>query len=208
MLILDIIFYLAITFFSIVLLFFLFWKFWFLRDPRRRIPGGNSIVSPADGKINKIIKGYKKKEYINKGFMGKVNTLASDVSESYYLINIVMTPLDVHVQRSPIKGEVIKKNYLKGKFNNAIRAGIAIENEKNEVLIQGDIRVKVIQIAGFLARRIECFVGLNQKLNKGERIGLINLGSQVSVIVPSEVELSVKEGQRVCAGETIIGRLK
>ncbi len=194
--------------FALFVLFLLFWKFWFLRDPKRKIPKGNNIVSPADGRINKIIVGNKWKQKINKGLMGRINTLAGDISKDYYLINIVMTPFDVHIQRSPIEGKVESVKHTRGKFKNAVTKGVAIENEKNEILIAGKVKVKVIQIAGAVARRIVCFVKKNQNLNKGERLGLINLGSQVSIIMPADVKLIAKEGQRVKAGETIIGELK
>ncbi len=194
--------------FALLILFLLFWKFWFLRDPKRKIPKGNNIVSPADGRINKIIVGNKWKQKINKGLMGRINTLAGDISKDYYLINIVMTPFDVHIQRSPIEGKVESVKHTRGKFKNAVTKGVAIENEKNEILIAGKVKVKVIQIAGAVARRIVCFVKKNQNLNKGERLGLINLGSQVSIIMPADVKLIAKEGQRVKAGETIIGELK
>lgn len=194
--------------FALFVLFLLFWKFWFLRDPKRKIPKGNNIVSPADGRINKIIVGNKWKQKINKGLMGRINTLAGDISKDYYLVNIVMTPFDVHIQRSPIEGKVESVKHTRGKFKNAVTKGVAIENEKNEILIAGKVKVKVIQIAGAVARRIVCFVKKNQNLNKGERLGLINLGSQVSIIMPADVKLIAKEGQRVKAGETIIGELK
>ncbi len=194
------------VFLSLLLLFLLFWWFWFLRDPERIIPKGNNIVSPADGKINKIIKSDEEDLTIDKGIMGKIDTLAKEVSKDYYLINIVMTPFDVHIQRSPIKGEIIKTKHVRGKFKNAMQKGMCIENERNEILISGERKIKVLQIAGVLARRIECFVKKNQKVNKGERIGLINLGSQVSLIVPGDAKLSVATGQRLKAGETIIGK--
>ncbi|MFW6014586.1 MAG: phosphatidylserine decarboxylase [Nanoarchaeota archaeon] len=201
-----IIFLLIIT--GLVVFFLLFWRFWFLRDPRRKIPSGNNIISPADGKVNKIIRGTKWKQKINKGLMGKINTLAGEISKEYYLVNIVMTPFDVHIQRAPIAGKVKKVKYTKGRFKNAVSSEIAIENENNEILIEGRIKVKVIQIAGAVARRIICFVKKNQNLNKGERLGLINFGSQVSLIIPANVKLNIKKGQRVKAGETIIGEIK
>lgn len=191
--------------FALALIFLLFWKFWFLRDPKRKIPSGDNLVSPADGMINEIIRGNKWKQKINKGLMGKVNTLAKEISQEYYLVNIVMTPFDVHIQRAPIAGKVVKVKHTPGKFRNAVSKDIAIDNEKNEILIEGKIRLKVIQIAGAFARRINCFVKKNQKLNKGERVGLINLGSQVSLILPATVNLRIKKGQKIKAGETIIG---
>ena len=206
--IITLLLYLGAILICLIAIFLIFWKFWFLRDPKRDIPKGSHILSPADGKINKIISSDKKIESIDKGLLGRINTCAEEISRQYHLISIVMTPLDVHIQRSPIQGKVTKIRYSRGRFRNAIQKGIAIENERNEIIIQGSITVKVIQIAGFLARRIECFVEENQKVDKGQRIGLINLGSQVSLIIPKDVDLAVKEGQRVTAGETIIATLK
>lgn len=191
----------------IILVILIFWRFYFLRDPVRKIPLGENIVSPADGRINKIIRSDAKNHKIKKGLLGRINTIASDVAKDYVVVNIVMTPLDVHYQRAPIMGKVLYTKYKKGKFRNAVTDRIAIENENNAILIEGKFRVKVIQIAGVLARRINCYVKKNEKIQKGEHIGLINLGSQVTTIMPGNVKLKVKEGQRVKAGETIIAEV-
>lgn len=191
---------------ALIFSFLIFWRFWFLRNPERKIPRGDNIVSPADGKINKIIEGKTKKTTINKG-KGKINTLASDVANDYIIVNIVMTPLDVHFQRSPVEGKVLYTRYTRGKFKNAVNDKIALQNENNQVLIEGKQRVKVIQIAGFLARRIKCYVKKGNLVKKGKHIGLINLGSQVSIIMP-KVKLKIKEGQRVKAGETRLAEVK
>ena len=188
----------------IILALLLFWRFWFLRNPDRKIPHGKNIMSPADGKVNKIIRSDSEFSQIEKG-IGKVRTMAKDVSNNYVLVNIVMTPLDVHFQRAPIQGEVTKTKHTKGKFKNAVTKSIALENEHNEILIEGEHNIKIVQIAGFLARRIKCYVKPNNKVKKGQVIGLINLGSQVSIIMPAQINLNIKEGQRVKAGETIIG---
>ncbi|MGM0582884.1 MAG: phosphatidylserine decarboxylase [Bacteroidota bacterium] len=185
----------------------LFWRFWFLRNPPREIPKGKNIVSPADGKVNKIIKSNSEVSQISKG-IGKFKTIAKDVSDDYILVNIVMTPFDVHFQRAPIKGKVTKTKHTKGKFKNAVTKNIALENEHNEILIEGELNIKIIQIAGFLARRIKCYVKTNNIINKGQVVGLINLGSQVTIIMPAQINLNIKEGQRVKAGETIIGDYK
>lgn len=200
----------VIIFLVLLILFLLFWKFWFCRDPKRIIPKEDCIVCPADGIINQIIFSNKNNIKINKGYFGKINTLAKEVSKNYILISIVMTPFDVHYQRSPISGKVININYEKGKFNNAVSKKIALENEKNEILIKGknNLKIKVIQIAGFLARRINCYVKKNQIVIKGQKIGFINLGSQVSLIIPSKFKLKVKKNQKVYGGKTIIANLK
>ncbi len=185
----------------VITLFLIYWKLIFLRDPKRRIQGGNVIVAPADGKIIEIRK-VKERVKGKKGF-GIVETLASDVAKECYMVAIFMNPFNVHITRAPIRGKILKINYSKGKFfsANSLRA---LKNEKNEILIQGDFKVKVVQIAGLVARRIECWVKEGQGVEKGERIGRINLGSQVIVIMPATINLKVKKGEKVKAGTTVI----
>lgn len=193
---------------SLFVLFLLLYKFVFLRDPERRIPSGNNLVAPADGKIINIVKIGKRDLRINKGLMGKVDVLCSDVIKEGYLISIFMSLFDVHVNRAPIGGEIVGVKHRKGKFFMASDIEKSFLNESNEIVMKTKIgRIKIIQIAGFLARRIECFVKENQKINKGGRIGRILIGSQVSLILPDKVSLLVKKGDKVRAGETIIGGL-
>ncbi|MBR9677071.1 phosphatidylserine decarboxylase family protein [Candidatus Woesearchaeota archaeon] len=185
-----------------------FYKFYFLRDPIRTIPPGNNIVSPADGKIIKIIEYDKKTVKLKKGLFGKIITLSDDVAPTGYFISIMLTVFDVHFQRAPITGQVLKTHYSKGKFIDVVNnrdSLLVLENEKNEILFKNkDLKVKVIQIAGFLARRIHCFVKKSDQMLKGERIGLISLGSQVVLILPKTVKLKIQKGQRVVGGQTII----
>jgi len=204
----------VLSFFVLVfVLFFLFYRFVFLRDPGREIPSGNNIVSPADGKIIKILKlDDIDNVNIEKGLVGKINALVPDNCRKGYLINIMMDLFNVHVQRAPLDGRVLSVKHTDGGFKNAVygsRFKNALSNEKNEILVENDKigRFKVIQIAGFLARRIECFVKDKQKINKGGRIGRILLGSQVSLILPGGVELFAREGDKVKAGETVLGKL-
>ena len=190
----------------IVLLIVLFWRCWFLRLPARNIPK-KGIVSPAYGRVVKIINFSGTSVRVPKGMRGIVNTLTSDVAKTGSVIVTMLTPLDVHYQRSPVDGVVEKITYRKGKFKNAVfGAGklAGIENEKNEILIKfGSQRVKVVQVAGAAARRIECYVKKGQKVKKGEVIGLINFGSQVLLVLPKK-KLKIKNGQRVVDGETVI----
>jgi phosphatidylserine decarboxylase len=191
---------------AVILAVVLFWKFWFLRDPERIIPEGDNIVSPADGKVISIIELNKTDVSISKGTWGLVKSTSADVKDAKYLVSIFMTPLDVHIQRAPIDGRIASVKYHKGSFKTA--NNLVLENENNQILIEEDFQsVKVIQIAGFLARRIECFVKPGDKVVKGDRIGLINLGSQVTMILPKNVMLKVEVGDKVKAGETIIGEL-
>ena len=181
----------------------------FYRDPERKIPKGKKIIAPADGKIISIINTAKKEIKINKGLLGKIKTITKDVVRECYVISIFMSPLDVHINRAPIDGIVKSVKYTKGKFFKAYDIEKSFENEKNEVVIENKkMKIKVIQIAGFLARRIKCYVKKNQKVNKGEKIGMISLGSQTALIIPKGVELKVKLNQHVKAGETVIADLK
>ena len=181
----------------------------FYRDPERKIPKGSNITAPADGKVISIIDTSKSTIKIKKGFFGKIKTLTKDIAEQCYVISIFMSPLDVHINRAPISGTIKSLKYTKGKFFKAYYLEKSFENEKNEIVIQdGLMKVKVVQIAGFLARRIKCYVKKNQKVNKGEKIGMIALGSQTTLVIPRGVELKVRLKQHVKAGETIIVDLK
>jgi phosphatidylserine decarboxylase len=114
---------------------------------------------------------------------------------------------DVHVQRSPISGKVVKVEYQNGKFLDARNPRASLENEKNSILIENaDFKIVVTQIAGFIARRIVCWVKEGSQLHPGERYGLIRFGSQVDVLLPPSVQVVVKVGDRVVSGETVLAR--
>jgi len=186
------------------ILFLLF----FYRDPERTVPSGKNLVSPADGKVTQIldIKNLKQLDNlkIKKGLVGKIRTNAEEITKDGYLISIFMNPLNVHVNRSPIGGKIISVTHTKGGFKQAWKLE-ALENERTETIIENkDIgRIKVMQIAGTLCRRIDSYITEKHNVHKGERIGMIKLGSQVSLIIP-KMELKIIKGQRVKAGETII----
>jgi phosphatidylserine decarboxylase len=196
---------------SLAILFYLFWKFWFLRDPERKIPEGDVITSPADGKIIKIvdldnINNLK----IKKGLVGKIKTTCSDVGKSCYLVSIFMNLCSVHIQRAPYHGEVISVKHKKGTLGVTTSFKNGLYNEKTETLIKTKKlgKIKVIQIAGFIVNRIENWMKPGDKVKTGDRIGLINFGSQVSIIIPKKrMKLMVKEGQKVNAGISIIAKI-
>lgn len=192
----------------LTILFLLYWKFWFLRQPQRIIPfDTKSIVSPADGKIVSITPFDKtiNETKIEKGLLGLITTVTNDVASEGYIIGIAMNPFNVHYQRAPIEGKVTHIHYTKGIFRNALTSSLRIlENEHNEILIEGKIKVKVIQIAGGLARRIKSFVHEGEPVTKGQVIGVINLGSQTVIILPKNIKLNITLNQRVQDGETII----
>lgn len=191
-------------------LIYAFWKVVFLRNPDRQTPSGNNVIAPADGKVIEVLEYSDKQVQLFKGnqrLLGIINTLTSDVAPEGYIVSIFMSPLDVHHNRAPIDGEVQSVKHSDGKFLavNTFEAGLV--NEKSEVVIQGKIKVKMIQIAGFLARRVITSVKPGDKVKAGNLVGLINLGSQVTVILPKSVDIKVSKGDRTVAGETILAKI-
>ncbi|MFN3820808.1 MAG: phosphatidylserine decarboxylase [bacterium] len=162
----------------------------FFRDPERFPPlGSRLILSPADGRIIAIER----------------DNLETD--ERYCsMISIFMSPLDVHINRSPIDGKVTRVEHRSGKFYTAFRKEAARENEQTWIEVEGALgRVAFRQVVGFLARRIVCHLKTAQYVKAGERIGMIRFGSRVDLFVPANVRLSVNTGDRVLAGESVIG---
>ena len=160
---------------------------WFFRDPERQIPQtAGAIVSPGDGKVTDILK--------------------IDVNgEPRTRISIFLNVFNVHVNRSPIAGVIREIRYQKGKFGNAMGAVSAEANEQNIVTVEGEGQTVVFkQIAGLLARRIVFTKKLGDTLARGERVGLIKFGSRVDVIFTSDAEVSVKIGDHVAGGSTIL----
>jgi phosphatidylserine decarboxylase len=196
--------------FSVLLLLIVYYRFWFLRLPDRTIdPNPKVVVSPANGKVASVSAFNDSILQIQKGKFGIIDVWTSDVDTSGTIISIVMNVTNVHYQRAPINGVVLKRQYTQGKFNNAVvndnSFGIRFENEHNEILFESpdQKRVKIIQIAGFLARRIEDYVQLNQSVNKGDVVGLIKFGSQVTVILPKGIKPLVQKDQIVLDGEPL-----
>jgi len=160
----------------------------FFRDPERAVPAElHAIVSPADGLIVQ---------------------LAEEEFESRPVrrLSIFMSPLDVHVNRTPIAGSIKAINYKKGSFRVASQELASVENEQNVFTVEGEQGVVVVkQIAGLLARRIVFWKHLGDSLARGERVGMIKFGSRVDVLVAPSVGWCVKVGDRVRAGSSIIG---
>ena len=156
------------------LLLFLVFSIYFFRDPKREIK--DHVVSPADGKI----------DYVSGNRM-----------------EIFMSPFDCHVNRSPISGEVTNIKYIPGKIKPAFFK--EKDAERNEIFIkdpEGNI-FKVVQIAGVFARRIVCFVRPGEKVNKGDKIGMIRFGSRVVLEIPKGYVFVKNLGEKVKAGETV-----
>lgn len=180
---------------------FLFYRFIFLRDPPRAIPSGNFIVSPADGKVIRIEPLNHQTTHLRKGFLGKIPV----PDPGGKLISIFMSPFDVHFIRSPFQGVVSSVNHFSGKFFNAGDLQKSFFNEHTIIKLKTSLGIMwVIMIAGFLARRVHCFVKAGQKVNKGEKIGLISMGSQTSIIIPSPLNINVALGDRVAGGTSIL----
>lgn len=161
----------------------------FFRDPERKaLLPKNAIVSPADGRILEV------KEM---GDMIK--------------ISIFMSLMDVHVNRIPINGRILKIRHNPGKFLRAYLDQASKENEKNRVLIMpenSDKPYELIQIAGILARRIICWVKEGDEVQKGQRFGLICFGSRVELLIDKRCEIVVQPGQKVKAGINILGYIR
>lgn len=167
----------------------------FFRNPKRNIPEDTSlIVSPADGKVMNVVR------LEDDDFIKKPCTK----------ITIFLSVFNVHVNRSPMKGEIKFQQYTCGRFRPAYKNSVGFENERHMIGIDnGRMRITVTQIAGILARRIISWVTLNDILTRGELYGLIKFGSCTEIVVPDEsVEVLVKKGDKVIGGESIIGRIK
>jgi phosphatidylserine decarboxylase len=168
---------------------------WFFRNPEREFPEGEkAVISPADGEVIKI-----------------ENSMDGDFLDGpTQKISVFMNVFDVHVNRMPYSGTVAHIQYNKGKFFSANLDKASELNERNAILIETDDGNKIltVQIAGLIARRIECWVKEGMQVRKGERFGLIRFGSRLEVFLPSDAIISVRVGDRVRAGETLIGWLK
>jgi phosphatidylserine decarboxylase len=158
----------------------------FFRDPQRSIPSeANIIVSAADGKVTRI-----------------------EDREDGKFVSVFLSPVDVHINRAPIAGKVVKVEQFQGKKAPATSNQASQTNERNSITIEGEKMIIVCtQIVGILARRIVCWSKEGDQLEIGEKFGLIKFGSRTDLLMPENVEIAVKIGDKVVGGETIIGRL-
>jgi phosphatidylserine decarboxylase len=164
---------------------------WFFRDPERTIPdAAGAVVSPGDGKVTDV-------SFVTSG------------GEKQARISIFLSVFDVHVNRSPIAGVVAEVRYLRGKYLNAMNQASAELNEQNIVRVQGDGQSVVFkQIAGLLARRIVFHPKVGDRLERGQRVGLIKFGSRVDVLFDPAAALQVKVGDRVRGGASVLAYLQ
>lgn len=196
---------------ALFVVLFAYYRLWFLRQPLRNIPNNNTeFVSPANGTIVSIHKWNSETLVVTKQQFGAINVWTRDVDTAGTIISIQMDVTNVHYQRAPVGGKVLSENYTRGSFNNAVRMsneyGIRFENEHNEYLLEtpNGKKYKVIQIAGFLARRIVDYTKPGQVLKQGDVIGLIKLGSQVTILLPHDVKVLAKVGDVTVDGESIL----
>ena len=180
---------------NVLFLFFLFlslFTLWFFRDPERHFDSkDNQLLSAADGKIC---------------FIGEENPPSeTQFKEKMKKVSIFMNVFNVHVNRSPVNGNIKKIIYKNGKFFNASLDKASEHNERNSFIIETNTdKIVVVQIAGLIARRILSFISEGNKIDKGDRIGLIRFGSRVDIYFPPTYDIKVKQHDIVVAGETII----
>ena len=173
----------------LIFLILLIFTFYFFRDPERVIPLGEDIlVSPADGLITSI-------------------TEFKEGKKNYTKVSIFLSVFNVHIQRLPVSGEITKIDYIEGKFINATLDKASEDNERLRLTLKsGSNNIYVTQIAGLIARRIICYLKVNEKVNQGDRYGIIKFGSRVDIEFPNSYSLMVNVGQQCIGGETIIAK--
>jgi len=160
---------------------------WFFRDPERQIPAtAGAVVSPGDGKVTEVVR---------VPFAGR----------DRLRISIFLSVFDVHVNRAPIAGVIRDVRYQRGKFLNAMAAHSAQENEQNIVTVEGEGHTVIFkQIAGLIARRIVFTKKVGDRVERGERVGLIKFGSRVDVLLDASATPQVKIGDRVRGGASVL----
>jgi phosphatidylserine decarboxylase len=174
---------------GIVLLGLAAFVFYFFRDPKRLIPSEpGAVVSPADGRILVVT------DEANSGVAGT-------------RISIFLAIWNVHVNRSPAAGTITKMEYRPGKFLAAMRARASMENEQNVISLSTDAGSMMFkQIAGLIARRVVCWNKAGDRVERGERIGLVRFGSRVDLWLPRGAEILVKVGENVKGGSSVLAR--
>ncbi|MEP3439558.1 MAG: phosphatidylserine decarboxylase [Hoeflea sp.] len=173
------------------------WCAYFFRDPERVTPlDDDLVISPADGRVSSVVRMMPPAE------LG----LGSD---EMLRISVFMNVFDCHVNRAPVKGRVVRKVYSKGSFLNAELDKASSENERSGLVLEtGHGQIGVVQIAGLVARRILCWADENDRLDAGERFGLIRFGSRLDVFLPASARSLVSVGQTAIAGETTLAEFE
>jgi phosphatidylserine decarboxylase len=168
----------------------------FFRDPERSPVSASErlVLSGADGNVSDV---------------AEMPLPDGAAGERYHRVSVFMSPLNVHVNRAPVGGEIISVRYTPGAFHAAFRDHASEHNERN-LIVLSDARGRqhaMVQIAGYLARRIVCRLHPHDTVRCGERIGLIMFGSRVDHFIPPDYRVVVKTGEKVRAGESIIAEL-
>jgi phosphatidylserine decarboxylase len=165
----------------------------FFRDPQRLVPGEPGlVVSPGDGRVVAVVP----------------ELLAGGQPTGRVRVSIFLSLFNVHINRSPVAATVTKVQYHSGGFLPAFDHKASERNEQNRIdLDAGGISITVVQIAGLIARRIVCRVRPGDRIERGERIGLIKFGSRVDLFLPATIQLRVKVGDRVQGASSVIGQL-
>jgi phosphatidylserine decarboxylase len=168
-----------------------FFFLWFFRDPERSVPrDAGAVVSPGDGKVTDV-------------------STVTVGDEQHTRLSIFLSVFDVHVNRSPVAGVIRDVRYQRGRFLNAMNKTSAELNEQNIVTVEGDDqRVVFKQIAGLLARRIVFYPKVGDRLERGQRVGLIKFGSRVDVLLDASAHINVKIGDRVKGGASVLAYLQ
>ena len=162
----------------------------FFRDPERVAP--EAVVSPADGRV--LYAGAADRPLAPPG--------------NWLQISIFLSPLDVHVNRVPIAGQVTRVEHVPGTFLPAYRDGAASRNERTEIWLQHAGQTIVFrQVVGALARRVVCRVGVGARVQTGQRFGIMKFGSRMDLFMPTTATLVATKGDRVRGGETVVARL-
>ncbi len=174
------------------------WCYYFFRDPDRVTPQiKDVVVSPADGVVQMITRVTGPEE------LGLNN-------KTFNRVSIFMSVFNVHVNRAPATGKILRLAYIKGKFFNATLDKASKDNERQLLAMRTECgkEIAFVQIAGLIARRIVCFAKEGQTYQAGERFGLIRFGSRLDVYLPTDIEPQVCIGQTMVAGETVLANLK
>ena len=163
----------------------------FFRDPERTAPeGAGLIVAPADGRVIKVAR------------VRDDRFLGGDAM----LVSIFMSPFNVHVNRVPCGGRVLDVRYHRGKYFRAFADKASLDNEQNAIVMEDERgqRLCVVQIAGFIARRIVCYLRADMHVERGQRCGMIMFGSRTDLYLPPTVRVRVNVGERARGGRTVV----
>lgn len=172
---------------------------YFFRDPERIINNEeDALVAPADGVVDAIEE------------VAPPTELEMDENAKWTRVSIFLSIFNVHIQRIPCDGKIIKLHYRNGAFVNVSNDKYSKDNERQSCVLEmkNGTLIPFVQIAGLIARRIVCNLNIDQEVKKGERYGIIKFGSRVDIYLPEGIEPAVQVGQTMIGGESVIARIK